>query len=379
MDWEFIQIQQTQLRRALPLPDLLPPSWALEPDTDCISLSQSSSSCSSSSSASGNFIADCPYLRSSRLQRYKIICKDKKFDKKTLHDDFPMLRIFDRIRNSHGLWNDIHHQDNDNSINDEEKVVKVSHINGIHVQIDLIDMSYVKGSSYPLSLIVSQVELGEISHIGHLNLTHALSRDISRPGFIDLMISVFSLPCLKSLDISYNRLRSEVLVYILRRGLNPGTCQLESLDLSGNCCNGACGRILGKFLTSPNCHLKTLKMNECGMNAGKSNDTAISGMRDEIMTKISSSTADDSNLSNNQDYYHHQHYDHKVYFTSLENLELGDNPREDENLDMYSFLFTAFTKLSTLKLAQLIIKDESVATLVMNSLISCHNLCSLCL
>ena len=358
MDWEFIQTQQMRLEFAILLPDLLPHSWELEPDTQ---------STTSILSSSGNIIRNCPYLHSLCLQHYKIICKDKKFEKKTLHDDFPILRVFQRMRIHLGQWNYVPLGCDVDDVG-EGKQMKTSN-EGLNVQIDLIDMSYVKGSSYPLGLIVSQVNLGEIGLIGYLNLTHAFSRDVSRPGFTDLIISVILLPCLKSLNISYNRLRPEVLVCILRGGLIPDECQLEYLDISGNCCNGTCGRVLANFLTSQQCNLKTLKMNECSMNAGRSNNTAIAGMKQEIIRKLSSVDTHSQMETNIGTQVN----------MSLETLEIGDNPREDENLDTYNFLFGKFTKLSTLKLAQLVIKDEGVATQVMDSLFACHNLCSLCL
>ena len=149
-------------------------------------------------------------------------------------------------------------------------------------------------------------------------------------------------------------------------------CQLEYLDISGNSCNGVSGRVLGDFLTSSECRLQCLKMNACGMNSGKYNNTAIVGMKEVIMNKIQTSIVHEEEEDVDT-------YQQHIQNTSLEDLELGGNPREDENLDMYNFLFTKFVKLTKLKLAELVIKDEEVAIVLMNSFFSCQNLCHLCL
>ena len=177
---------------------------------------------------------------------------------------------------------------------------------------------------------------------------------------------------MKSLDISYNRLRPDVLASVLTLGLVPSVCQLEYLDISGNSCNGVSGRVLGDFLTSSECRLQCLKMNACGMNSGKYNNTAIVGMKEVIMNKIQTSIVHEEEEDVDT-------YQQHIQNTSLEDLELGGNPREDENLDMYNFLFTKFVKLTKLKLAELVIKDEEVAIVLMNSFFSCQNLCCLCL
>ena len=321
-DWEFVQAQQVQLQRALPLPDLLPPPGTLEADTD-----------EAISSSSSGKISDCPYLRSLSFQRYKIICNDRKFDRKTFDDDFPMSRVIDKLRHKLGDGN---------------------------IHIDLIDLSYVKGSSYPLNLIVSRSTLGDISFIGQLDITHALSRDVSRPGFTDLIGSIFQLRCLKSLNLSYNRLRPEVLASILQVGLVPGECQLEHLDISGNCSNRACGKALGSFLISPECRLRTLKMNDCGIDAGRINNIPLLGLKEGMTANI-----EDSSIVE------------EVCNTSLDALELGNNLREDEYLDVYGFIFSKLTNLRTLRLAQLVMKGEDVAIRVMNNLFTCRNLCAL--